>query len=295
MGSNTPQQSRTQRAADSRARARQIQQDQIKREKRKRMAIVWGSVVATLVVIGVVVAFVLSNSAKDVPAAGQASGSANKQGGIVLTASDALAEPKEKLAKDVDADSVDVPENPPQEDPKTVPGAKKPGKDEPLHIIIYADFACVHCWEFEEQNAEAMKRWLDQGKVTVEYRLLNFLDSPGNKNYSARGANAAYCVAEKKPEAYNEFVSTLFGTFGDHQGQGLSDDEIEAEADKLGVDIGDCMDDGTYRPMVNYTTAKARAAEVRGTPTVFVGEENMKTEMPEGQSFEQWVESKLNS
>ena len=40
-----------------------------------------------------------------------------------------------------------------------------------------------------------------KSQVTVEYRMVDYLSAPNNQNYSARAANAAYCVADQKPEA----------------------------------------------------------------------------------------------
>ena len=41
-------------------------------------------------------------------------------------------------------------------------------------------------------------------------------------------------------------------------------------ASDMGVNIGSCVDDKTYRPYVKFTTKEAAAIGVSGTPTVFV-------------------------
>ena len=51
--------------------------------------------------------------------------------------------------------------------------------------------------------------------------MVDFLSAPNTQNYSARAANDAYCVADQTPEAYNGFVTALFGTYQEHGGKGI--------------------------------------------------------------------------
>ena len=52
-------------ATDARARARQIQEEQRRKDSRRRTGVIWGSVLAAVLVIGLVVAFVLNRNGDD--------------------------------------------------------------------------------------------------------------------------------------------------------------------------------------------------------------------------------------
>ena len=79
-------------ATDARARARQIQEEQRRKDSRRRTGVIWGSVLAAVLVIGLVVAFVLNRNGDDAAAAGPIPAVANEQGGIELTSATGLAE-----------------------------------------------------------------------------------------------------------------------------------------------------------------------------------------------------------
>lgn len=274
---------------DARARARQMQVDQQKKARRRRTATIWGAVLAAVLVIGLIVGFVVKGSqGTEISATGPVPGVVNEEGGVEMTSATTLAD-SGKGQRQVDSSSVAVPETATApEELTTIPAVGEPADGEPAQIVVYADFNCVHCAEFESQNSEQLQSWLKDGKATVEYRMVNFLSAPNNKNYSARSANAAYCVAAAKPEAYNEFTTGLFMAWEGHGGKGLSDDELIQRADALGVDIEGCLKDNTYRPAVEWATNKAKAAGVAGTPTVFVDGKNWSIDGGD-KSFVDWA------
>ena len=206
-------------ATDARARARQIQEEQRRKDSRRRTGVIWGSVLAAVLVIGLVVAFVLNRNGDDAAAAGPIPAVANEQGGIELTSATALAEGAGE--REVDPSKIEVPKQAASSQPETLPNTEPRADGEPTRIVLYADFNCVHCADFESTNGDQIEQWLEQGEVTVEYRMVDYLSAPNNQNYSARAANAAYCVADQKPEAYNGFVAALFATYDEHQGKGL--------------------------------------------------------------------------
>lgn len=277
-------------STDARARARRMQEEQQRRDRRRRSLWIWGAVLAAALAAALVVALV-ANQGRDAAAeAGPLPAVANTEGGVALTSTTALADGGEDVGE-VKAADVQVPEGAGGQ-PESVPGAEAPGDGEPHHVVVYADFNCVHCAEFEMSNAEQLNTWLDEGKATVEYRIVDFLSTPGNQNYSARAANAAYCVAEQKPEAYNAFVEGLFAAYQQHGGKGISDDELVDRAEELGADISSCVKDDAYRPAVAYATAKAKAAGVGGTPTVLMDGKNWAIDGAED-SFGDWASAKI--
>src|SRR5690625_573614 len=270
-------------ARSSRDNARQAHAKQLAAEKRRSRTITWTIVGVIVAVIAIVVIVSLMNSSRSIPDAGPTPTSATEAGGLLLEE----GEPDEGDAPDeVDATTVEEPDpdtagQMPTEVPRT-------DHDE---IIIYADANCVYCAQFEAENADALNDLAYDGH-TIEYRMVNFLDNPGTENYSSRAANAMACVAEESPEHANEFIHEVFASYNTHQGAGLSNDELVNLASEIGADINDCVSNNTYRPFVNYTTAKAVETGIAGTPSVWV--DGVQYENTSGgESFQSWAESQL--
>lgn len=264
---NEVRKSKAERTAEAREKARLIREAQLKKDKRNKLLIGWG-IVAAVVAILVVVALVVTSSMKqNAPVAdqGPTPANGNVHGGVTLLANTEVAK--------LDPATVDVASvgEPPQAAPAEVvaPGAEaEAGK--PVKVVLYIDFICPVCKNFEAQYNEQLTSLRNEGKITVEYRALGFLDSRSTTNYSSRAANAAACVVNESPEKYAEFVDALFANQPAEGGAGLSDDRLKSMASDLGVDISSCVDEKTYRPFVKFTTKEASAIGVTGTPTVFV-------------------------
>jgi protein-disulfide isomerase len=264
---NEVRKSKAERTAEAREKARLIREAQLKKDKRNKLLIGWG-IVAAVVAILVVVALVVTSSMKqNAPVAdqGPTPANGNVHGGVTLLANTEVA----KLdPATVDAAAVG---EPPQAPPAEVvaPGAEaEAGK--PVKVVLYIDFICPVCKNFEAQYNEQLTSLRNEGTITVEYRALGFLDSRSTTNYSSRAANAAACVVNESPEKYAEFVDALFANQPAEGGAGLSDDRLKSMASDMGVDINSCVDEKTYRPFVKFTTKEASAIGVTGTPTVFV-------------------------
>ncbi len=284
---SSSKQTKAERQATAREKARQMQEAQRRQEKRRSLMIRWGVVVAVIAVIALVVGIIAMNSSRSIPDAGPAPRAGNLNGGIVAVSPTELA-PGDVPNGQVDTASVEQPQQGAAEI-TTVPGAEQKPAGEPAQIIIYADPNCVHCAGFEETNGAKLQEWLDQGKATVEYRLVGYLDSSATSNYSSRASNAALCVAEESPENYVPFLAQMFAAY---TGQGISDDELKSMASGLGADIGGCVDGNTYRPFVKYTTAKAQEAQIPGTPSVWV--QGQRWDGTADPDFQAWAESLMS-
>lgn len=252
---------KAERTADARERARKAVEEQRRKERRNGLLAKWGIVVAALVIVAVIVAVVVGNTRGAVPDAGSAPQGGNNQGGITLVSTTDLASTD---TTEVDVES--LPEEPAAAG--TLPDGVDSSADGPLQVVAYVDINCVHCADFEDRYAEQIGSWLDSGDITFEYRTVAYLDRNSSSEYSSRGSNAAACVADTAPGAYFDFNQLLFAHFG--QGE-LDDDGLVALAAEAGAgDISTCVDEGTFRPWVKYTTAAAQASAVTGTPTVYV-------------------------
>ncbi|MDR8019604.1 thioredoxin domain-containing protein [Nesterenkonia aerolata] len=267
----------------ARERARQMQQQQERRQKSSsvllRVAVV---VIAIAVVAGLTYFVIQQRQGGDTEAAtqGEAPSAANEHAGVTLTSATEFVDGDD--LGEVDAEDV------PGGDGETPAGAQAREEGEAPHLIIYADPACVHCADFEEQNAEQIKEWVDSGDLTVEYRLVTYLDRGSQTNYSARANNAMMAVAEQSPENFLDYMTEIFS----HQGTELSNDELASIAeDDFGVDISSAVDEGTYRAFAAYATADAQENGVEGTPTVYLDDEDWSSSET---AFQEWAQNAID-
>ena len=265
---NDPRQSKAERTAAAREKAREIREAQLKKEKRNKLLIGWGIVAAVVAILAIVALVVTSSIRNNAPIAdeGPTPANGNVHGGVTLLANSEVAQVPAATVKLADIPA--APATPPAE--VTAPGAEAEA-GQPVKVVLYIDFICPVCKNFEAQYNETMTSLRNEGKISVEYRPLGFLDSRSTTNYSSRAANAAACVANESPEKYSDFVNALFEKQPAEGGAGLPDSELKKMATDIGAkSIDKCVDDKTYRPFVKYTTQEASAIGVTGTPTVFV-------------------------
>jgi protein-disulfide isomerase len=264
---NEIRKSKAERTSEAREKARLIREAQIKKDKRNKLLIGWGIVVAVVAILAIVALVVTTSIRENTPVAdqGPVPASANVNGGVTLLANTEV--------KKTDAATVDIASLPAK--PHTLPSpAVAPGAEaeagQPVKVIAYIDFICPVCLRFENTYNEALTTLRNEGKITMEYRPLGFLDRQSSTNYSSRAANAAACVADKAPDKYAEYVNVLFANQPAEGGAGLSDDKLKSLASDIGADITSCVDDKTFRPYVKYSTELASRTGITGTPTVFV-------------------------
>jgi protein-disulfide isomerase len=263
---NEVRKSKAERTAEAREKARLIREAQQKKDKRNKMLIGWGIVAAVVAILAVVALVVTTSIRQNTPIAdqGPVPASANVNGGVTLLAN---TEVKKTEPATVDVTTLTKPETVPS--PVVAPGAEAEA-GQPVKVIAYIDFICPVCKRFEDTYNDALTSLRNEGKITMEYRPLGFLDRQSSTNYSSRSANAAACVADKAPEKYAEYVDVLFANQPAEGGAGLSDDKLKSLATDIGADINSCVDDKTFRPYVKYSTELASNTGISGTPTVFI-------------------------
>ncbi|MBT2587662.1 thioredoxin domain-containing protein [Arthrobacter sp. ISL-95] len=265
---NEPRLSKAEKTAQAREKARAIREEQIKKEKRNKLLVGWG-IVAAVVAIIVVIAFVFFGTSQNNSAVadqGPTPANGNVHGGITLLANTEVvkSEPATVNVADVPAPLETKPAT------VTVPGGEaEAGK--PVKVIAYIDFICPVCKQFETAYGESLTNLRNEGKISVEYRALGFLDRQSTTNYSSRAANAAACVVNSSPEKYAEFFDLLFERQPAEGGAGISDNDLKKMATEIGAaNIDSCIDSKQFRPWVKVATQEAAAIGVTGTPTVFI-------------------------
>ncbi|MEO5832453.1 MAG: thioredoxin domain-containing protein [Nakamurella sp.] len=79
---------------------------------------------------------------------------------------------------------------------------------------VYEDPLCPYCADFERKYGQQIAQAVDDGKVAVNYHLLNFLDQgSGSGDYSSRATGAMMCAATNigsTPGAWASLHSKLY-------------------------------------------------------------------------------------
>ena len=164
---------------------------------------------------------------------------------------------------------------------KPVPSATNPPAV--IDIKLYVDYLCPNCGTFEKKNGDQLRAWLKTGAATVEIHPIAVLTTKSaGTQYSLRAANAAACVAEFSPDHFFDFNDALFIDQPKEGSAGLTDEQIEARATRVGVtemtQVTKCMADHRFRGWVQAATTRALngpipGADVKniaGTPTIIV-------------------------
>jgi protein-disulfide isomerase len=149
-------------------------------------------------------------------------------------------------------------------------------------IVVYVDYLCPFCGQFETTNGEQIEALVAEGAATLEIHPLSFLDSASrNTEYSTRAANAVACVANFDPDSVLAVNTALFANQPEENTTALDDDALKSLISAAGADsesITTCIDDRTFGDWVAEATDRALEGplpnadidSVAGTPTVLV-------------------------
>jgi protein-disulfide isomerase len=145
-------------------------------------------------------------------------------------------------------------------------------------VVIYEDFLCPYCRQFEVATRDMLHEAAASGKATVEYRPFQLLPD----HYSVVSLTAWAAVLDKgTPEQALEFHNLLFDNQPYENAQDKPGvEELVALAEKAGVEDQDVLDaiGQENTGFVDQTATTAREAGVRGTPTVFVDGKELQAE-----------------
>ncbi len=142
----------------------------------------------------------------------------------------------------------------------------------PVRLVMYEDFMCPVCGQFEKGNATFLAQQVGAGTVQVEYRPISFLDRLSNgTEYSTRAANALGCVVDSSgAKAAGKFHDLLYANQPAEGGDGLPDSQLADLAAQAGAQpstVQRCITNGTYRGWVANATDQSSKDGVNGTPT----------------------------
>ena len=147
-------------------------------------------------------------------------------------------------------------------------------------LSIYEDFQCPHCQKFEKEFGATINKIVESGAAEVDYYMVAILNKT-NGGYSARAANAAYCVGDENKEAFVRFHSALFAQ-QPPEGSGSGPDnaaliETARQAGAAGG-VADCVNHNRYTDMVKGLAA---AAKITATPTIRLNGEDISPANPD--------------
>ncbi len=141
-------------------------------------------------------------------------------------------------------------------------------------VDLYEDFQCPICAQFESALGPTFQDLASQGKLKLNYHVLNFLDDNTGAKNSTPAANGAFCAA--RIGKFQDFHNAVFASQVP-EGQDVTDAELAAWATTAGI-TGDalatwqkCVADGTYTAYVTSVNEAAfKIPKFQGTPTVVI-------------------------
>jgi protein-disulfide isomerase len=282
-GSNQPRPTRNERREAAREKARILREEQRKRERRNKFLIQGGIIVVVLAIAALIFTLILQNVRPAGP------GPANMASdGIVLTAGD-----------EGGIVAVETP---------AVPAGGTPTPTEPddsgtvANIVVYVDYLCPFCGQFEATNSDSIRTMVEEGAATLEMHPIAILTNKSNgTQYSLRAANAAACVADTSPDSFFDFNALLFQNQPEEGTAGLTNDEIKSLVEQAGASdvstIEQCIDDKQFNSWVQEATNRALSGPVpnsdlpaiTGTPTVLVNGQQFTGNLQDPAEFQSVV------
>ena len=277
-----PKKDRREMARES---ARQLREEQQKKEKRNRW-LLRGGIGVGLIAAAVIVALVVVGSQG--PAAPGPLNMASD--GVLLTGDGTNIVPVETEALAADADPIAT-------DPSTL--------GDTANIVVYADYLCPFCGQFEITNGEQIAGWVAAGNATLELHPISILDqaSAGSK-YPTRAAGALACVANYEPENVLAMNAALFANQPAENTEGLTNEDLVSLATDAGVTdekVAPCITENTFASWVDAATQRALDGpipnadieQVKGTPTVLVNGVSYPGALDDAAAFEAFVTAQV--
>lgn len=144
----------------------------------------------------------------------------------------------------------------------------------PVEVVIYEDFQCPVCQAFEQANGAFLDEMAKSGDISIEYRIITFLDRASANEYSSRAGSAAMCAYDAGGgEAFKQVSALLYANQPPENTSGPEDPALVDTLQQAGVTgqaAESCVLKGKFIPWLDEATEASRTAEVSGTPTVLI-------------------------
>jgi protein-disulfide isomerase len=261
-----------------------IEREALKRRQRRNRMLLQGGIIVAVLAVVAVIALVVSTSTT-APTRSPANMASD---GILFTGDGTTATAVSTKALAAGSDPVPT---------------DTAALDSAVNIVTYLDYACPYCNQFETTNAEQIDGWVTGGQASLEIHPIAILDRQflGTK-YSTRAANAAACVASLEPDAFRDVNAALFANQPKEGTSGLSDKELTSIVAGAGASSGkvaSCISDRTYGSWVTAATERATSGELAsdtvtqfaGTPLVLVNGQQYTGALDDAAAFATFVQT----
>lgn len=159
-------------------------------------------------------------------------------------------------------------------------------------VVIYEDFQCPYCDEFETAAKAQLTQAAADGKAYVIYYPIAFLDRASTTNYSTRALNAFGVVLNASGVTVaDKFHDLLYENQPAEETAGLTDDQLIGYAVAAGADkaaVSQPISNLAFEQWTVNATDHASQNQVTGTPTVLVNGTKM-----EGQTIAEMASNTL--
>ncbi|RNL78744.1 DsbA family protein [Nocardioides marmorisolisilvae] len=142
--------------------------------------------------------------------------------------------------------------------------------DAPVKVVVYEDFQCPYCRQLEDSTRDFLRENAAAGKVQVEYRPIDLLQSV----YGERGMNAfAAVLAHSTPQAALKLHDLLYENQPYESDSGsVSQSQIlgfvkKAGGDNAAVEAALKTQDNAFFQAASAVMAQKK---ITSTPTVFI-------------------------
>lgn len=279
--SQSPKPTRSEQREAARQKARELREQNAKKEKRSKLVLQISVALVALGIIGGVGAVIAIEAANraEAPIVGETPENLTELGGLKMGVGlQAFTETNTPVL----AGETDTPE-----------------------IVIYVDYQCPICQAFDVPNSAQMRSWIDTGAATVEIRPLSFLDRASLNEYSSRAANSAMCVANFEPDAFWDYHENLMINQPMEGVEGLNDNELYQLAETSGAgseEVKGCIQAKSFGDYVAQYTQTVLSAphggvSVTGTPTILVNGNQYTwadgTDLTSPERFAQFVQASV--
>lgn len=150
--------------------------------------------------------------------------------------------------------------------------------DAPVSFVVYSDFQCPFCKQFDEQDLpKVINNFVTEGNVKVEWRPMPIisqqpLDAPENE--SVQAAEAALCAADQN--RFWPYSEALYAAQGAENSGIFSDEMLKQTAVDTGLDpdtFNECLDSGSKQDEVVQIRQEGTDSGVQGTPTFLINDQ----------------------
>lgn len=167
-------------------------------------------------------------------------------------------------------------------------------------VEVFEDFSCHYCAQLETASSDDVKKALEDGKVKVKFRFLNFLDRGDESGPSTRGAAVAWAVAKTGDVDAFWNLHRLMMEEQSTVTRQWEWDELANAADKMGVDGGvvekirdkSVKDEGAKISRENDKEVEKREGDV-SSPLLYKNGKRFDPPMNPDETLGSWVPNVL--